>query len=288
MQKTWTGNNKIWTAAPSLTTSSGAQAKYYDEAQRTWYKQDYLGTEGLSEYAACCLLNGTDLAHASYLPCRFRMGNRTVTGCRTKHFLQTGECLFSSHRLIKTYTGIDIEKALVPMSVKERIRFFVDTLVDITGYADFGRYLTKLLQLDAVIKNDDRHFNNISFVRTADGCYVPAPVFDNGGAFLSDQYTYGEELDYNEVLYQMQQVQAKPFSRDFDEQLDACEELYPAELTLNRDAPIDFAMLGTFYTEKDINKVRVLLAQAQRKYPYLFAGRSTLREREAPEQMVLE
>ena len=260
------------------TSSNGAQLKFYNKEDHMWYKQDYMGTEGLSEYAASMLLSGSNVPYVKYMPCKFLIEKRNVIGCKSENFLKQGEQLISTHKLIKIHYGIDIEKLIVPMSIEDKIQTYVDKVVSVTGYEDFGSYLTKILQLDAVTKNDDRHFNNISFILDKEGNYRPAPIFDNGGAFLSDQYTYGENLQYDEVLMQMDKVTAKPFSRDFDEQMDVCEKLYPAKLILNKKPHIDVDMLSKFYALPEVEKIQIILNQSIGKYQYLFQETKELTE----------
>ena len=254
------------------TASDGAQQKIFKLSENTWYKQDYLGTEGLSECAVSQLLAWSGVPYVSYLPSRFFITNKEVVGAKSENFLTEGESLISAHRLLKKKFGFDIEKAIVPMDIEEKIRFFVDKVIETTGYEDFGVYLTNMLQLDAVTKNDDRHFNNISFIMGKNGKFRPAPIYDNGGAFLSDQYTYGYNLSYEQTISSMDKVKAKPFSADFDEQLDACEKLYPSTLHLQKDLQLDEKLLD-MYDIRDIEKVYIILRQSQRKYRYLFSDR---------------
>ena len=252
-------------------SSSGMQSKMFDFASNMWYKQDYLGTEGLSEYVASKLLENSGMEHVAYEPCKFMMGNREVIGCKSENFLKPGERLISSYELLESEFHIDIAKEISHIEdVKDRIKFFVDKVVEATGYIEFGSYLTGLLRLDAVTKNDDRHFNNISLIRNEKGEYRTAPVYDNGGAFLSDKYTYGEHLSEERLLDEMNNVIAKPFSKNFDEQLDACESLYYSNLVFNKDVLLDENMLNQYYDKADIDTVKTMLAQAQRKYSYLF------------------
>ena len=252
-------------------SSSGMQSKMFDFASNMWYKQDYLGTEGLSEYVASKLLENSGMKHVAYEPCKFMMGNREVIGCKSENFLKPGERLISSYELLESEFHIDIAKEISHIEdVKDRIKFFVDKVVEATGYIGFGSYLTDLLRLDAVTKNDDRHFNNISLIRNEKGEYRIAPVYDNGGAFLSDKYTYGEHLSEERLLDEMNNVIAKPFSKNFDEQLDACESLYYSNLVFNKDILLDENMLNQYYDKADIDTVKIMLAQAQRKYSYLF------------------
>lgn len=251
--------------------ASGMQSKRYDRDENIWYKQDYLGTEGLSEYAASMLLQESSVPHVVYNPCSFMMGNREVIGCKSDNFLNDGERLVSIYELIEQELHIDITKEISHMEdVEDRIKFFVDTVVNLTGYEKFGEYLTNLLQLDAVTKNDDRHFNNISFIQDQEGNYRPAPIYDNGSAFLSDKYTYGENLTEDQIIKEMDGVLAKPFSLDFDEQLDICEKLYPSTIQLKKNVVLDDKMLSKYYREEDIVVVKEIISQAQRKYSYLF------------------
>ena len=188
-------------------SSSGMQSKMFDFASNMWYKQDYLGTEGLSEYVASKLLENSGMEHVAYEPCKFMMGNREVIGCKSENFLKPGERLISSYELLESEFHIDIAKEISHIEdVKDRIKFFVDKVVEATGCMEFGSYLTGLLRLDAVTKNDDRHFNNISLIRNEKGEYRIAPVYDNGGAFLSDKYTYGEHLSEDRLLDEMNNV----------------------------------------------------------------------------------
>lgn len=251
--------------------ASGMQSKVFDQTENVWYKQDYLGTEGLSEYVASKLLEGSEVEYTSYIPCQFMMGNREVTGCKSENFLKLGERLVSTYELLENEYHIDITKEVAHIEdIGDRIKFFVDKVVEASGYEEFGSYLSGLLRLDAVTKNDDRHFNNISLIRNEKGEYRPAPIYDNGGAFLSDKYTYGEHLTEDQVLCEMDRVMAKPFSMDFDEQLDACEALYPCKLTFNKNAEIDEDMLSHYYDKDDIDTVKTMVVQAQRKYSYMF------------------
>lgn len=253
------------------TMSSGMQSKFYNPSTDTWYKQDYLGHEGLSEYVASKLMEGGSVPHVDYEPCRFMMGNKEVTGCRSQNFLAPGERLVSTYELLEKELGIDIadETATIP-DVQNRIRNFVDKVVEVSGCKEFGSYLTAMLRLDAFTKNDDRHFNNISLIQDKDGNYRPAPIYDNGAAFLSDQYMYGENYNETQIIHEMDGVMAKPFSTDFDEQLDACESLYPSDFKLNK-AVLDRDLMSSLYKAHEVATVMEVLAQSQRKYSYMLA-----------------
>lgn len=254
------------------TMSSGMQSKFYEPSTDMWYKQDYLGHEGLAEYVASRLLEGSGVPHVLYEPCRFMMGNKEVTGCCSQNFLAPGERLVSTYELLEKELGIDIadETAQIP-DVKDRIYNFVEKVVEVSGCKEFGSYLTAMLRLDAFTKNDDRHFNNISLIQDRDGNYRPAPIYDNGAAFLSDQYSYGENYNETQVIHEMDGVLAKPFSTDFDEQLDACESLYPSDFKLNKDVYLDEGLMHSLYKAHEVDTVMEVLAQSKRKYSYMLA-----------------
>ena len=252
-------------------SSAGMQQKYFDDETGFWYKEDYLGTEGLSEYAATLLLKDCGIPHAEYEVCEFYLGKRKVTGCRSKDFLKEGEILKTTFSLFKEFRGIDIAAKIAGCSVIDKVKFFVDGIVDITGIENFGNYMSDILQFDAITKNDDRHFRNICVI-TNDGVHFkPAPIFDNGGAFLADKYTYGDCYSGNELYRTLNMVQAKPFSTDFDEQLEACEKIYGASsLKLARIKESDFLPVRKLYSEADIARVYAIIKEAERKYSFAF------------------
>lgn len=73
---------------------------------------------------------------------------------------------------------------------------------------------------------EDRHFHNLAIIQQKDGSYRKCPVFDNGAALFSDiRGDYPLDMDLAQCF---EQIKAKPFSRSFDEQLDACEALIKA------------------------------------------------------------
>ena len=71
----------------------------------------------------------------------------------------------------------------------------------------------------------------------------------------------------------MQEVRAKTISRDFDEQLDAAEELFGQQVRFfftGKD--IEQALENEQYYPADIKRrVETILRQQRRKYAYLFS-----------------
>lgn len=77
-------------------------------------------------------------------------------------------------------------------------------------YGTYGCILDLILILDYMVLNEDRHFGNFGMIRSANtGKFIkPAPVFDTGSS-----------LFHNSVVTDREIVRAKPFSRNFDEQI---------------------------------------------------------------------
>lgn len=254
-----------------ICSNDGMQQKFYDEKSNYWYKEDYLGTEGLSEHITSILLENSDLPHVEYKACQFEMGQKEVIGCKSKNFLKENERLVSAYELFEKYKNIDIAKKIAGQPVTDKIKYFVENVIEITGIHDFGQYLTKMLQLDAVTKNEDRHFKNICFIVDENNQFRVCPVFDNGAAFLSDKYTYGPLSKVTDD--KLKSVEAKPFSTDFDEQLDACESLYPANINLKQMKEISLyskELLTSLYGDEEVEACIDLIRDAERKYAYLF------------------
>lgn len=116
--------------------------------------------------------------------------------------------------------------------MKEKIKYIVD-LVSIKG---FPEYLTAMLEFDSLILNEDRHFHNILLFRKSDNSFEITPIFDNGAAFLSD---IRNDYPLNHGIYGMiASVKSKPFTTNFDKQVEACRELYGSQLRISKDLDI--------------------------------------------------
>lgn len=148
----------------------------------------------------------------------------------------------------------------------------VGTVEDITGISGFGKYLTAMLELDAFFLNEDRHTNNIAVIynKRTDG-YRVCEYFDQGLALLADtmvDFPLGiavEEL--------MGSVEAKPFARNFDEQMDAAEELYGQQLFFTfqmKDMLKILEQRRKMYSEEICGRVEKILRYQIRKYNFFF------------------
>ena len=132
-------------------------------------------------------------------------------------------------------------------------------------------YLTAMLEIDAFFMNEDRHTNNIAVIyNEKTQKYELSPFFDQGLCMFADinqDYPIDQSLEYC-----LEKIEAKPFSSDFDIQLDAAEELYGIQIGFQftfKDIQIYLQKNSENYPREVIRRVEQLLRGQMRKYGYL-------------------
>lgn len=262
-------------------SSKGNQLKW--EQDGWWYKADAFGYESLAEVVVSHLLQKSNLTETViYEPVMICYKDRMYRGCRSQNFRGEKEELIPLERLARSYTSFGLAKQMAHMTeVKDRIRYAQELVRNVTGLENFGEYLTKMLEIDAFFLNEDRHTNNIALLYdTAKREYRICPFFDMGLSLFSDtREAYPLSLDYEECC---KKITAKPFHRDFDEQLNAANELYGCylkfDLAANRidrvTEEIEEKYRGGqeegWYTGEEIMRVKSVLRYQARKYEYMF------------------
>lgn len=220
-----------------ISSSKGNQIKMIDD--NSWYKIDYLGYEGLAEFLVSKLLAYTNITeYVKYDITKISLNDNIYIGCRSKNFLKEDEEIVTADRLFKSFEGISAAEFVEKEeSIVGRISSFVEKVEEITGIKNYGPELTRILEWDGFVLNDDRHFNNIAFICNLKTRKIKAcALFDSGAAFLSDT-RYDYPLNKN-VYGLISSVKSKPFSEDFDKQIAACEELYGAQLEIDKNISI--------------------------------------------------
>lgn len=253
-------------------SSKGNQLKGRDGDY--WYKADYMGYEGLSEYMVSHLLEYSNLnKFVSYDMVRIVSCEKQYNGCRSAHFLGQDENIVTLEHLYRQFTGQGLSQRLAQIrEARDKIRWMVGTVEDITGISGFGKYLTAMLELDAFFLNEDRHTNNIAVIynKRTDG-YRVCEYFDHGLALLADTM-----VDFplgSAVEELMGSVEAKPFARNFDEQMDAAEKLYGQQLFFTfqmKDMLKILEQSRKMYSEEICGRVEKILRYQIRKYNYFF------------------
>lgn len=252
-------------------SSKGNQLKW--KRGEYWYKADHMGYEGLTEVVISKLLEHSNVAYyVKYEPVLLQYKGREYAGCKSPNFLRDDEELVTAEHLFRQYTGESLAKKLGQIAdVKERILYMVENVERYTGLKDFGKYMQTLLALDAFFLNEDRHTNNIAVIYEPDKeKYRLSPVFDNGLALFSDTATdFPLEKTMEECF---SAIEGKPFSRDFDEQLDAGEMLYGCNVKFcfgKKEADNILDACKLHYQGEIIERVRLVLYAQLRKYQYM-------------------
>ncbi len=194
-------------------TSEGTQIKYYKDGY--WYKLDNRGSEGLSEYLVSKLLTFSNLEESEYVLYEQGIINGKA-GCRSRNFLKGDEELVTLYRLYMNEYGQNLAEVTSKMdTMEERIAYVTDFVwescdIDITSY--FSRVFT----LDALVLNEDRHFNNLALILKGSR-FAPAPLFDHGVSLLTANQSINMRLSMDENV---KRVVARPFSGSFEKMRD--------------------------------------------------------------------
>ena len=168
-------------------SSKGNQLKF--RLGDIWYKTDYLGYEGLAEYVVSKLLALSDLRPDEYVDYEteeIEYNGQIFHACRSKDFTN-GWNLITLERLFQNMYGYGLNRIIFRTPDHEdRLRILVEQVERTTGIKDFGIYMSKLLTIDSVFLNEDRHTHNIAVLTNGAGDFRLAPLFDNGACLLSD------------------------------------------------------------------------------------------------------
>lgn len=253
-------------------SSKGNQLKWLKG--KTWYKADYTGYEGMTEYIVSNLLKSSSLKETEYI-CynteEIHYGHVKYLGCSSNNFLPERWQLITLERLFQSFYGESLNKSIYRIeNVESRIQFLVEQTIRITGLEDFGGYMSKLLTIDAFFLNEDRHTHNIAVLMDNEGKYHYCPVFDNGAGLMSDT-TMDYPMDI-EIEKLMGSVTSKTFCQDFDEQLDAVEKLYGQHIKFYfKEKDVRLLLESESCYSKEIKeRIMYIILEQRRKYSYLF------------------
>ncbi len=81
--------------------------------------------------------------------------------------------------------------------ISARLEYLVEQVERITGLRGFGKYMNKLLTVDAFFLNEDRHMHNIAVLMNGEGMFDYCPIFDNGARLLANT-SFDYSLDASE------------------------------------------------------------------------------------------
>lgn len=240
------------------TSSKGNQEKWYDNTTDRWYKVDQFGYEALAETLVSEVLEksnircDTPFQFVNYSMERLLVHGRERTGCSSRNFLREGESIITVSRLLSQYLEKPLNETFGKMSSdKNRIKFLVETVAEITGLEEFSQYLTLLFEIDSLFLNDDRHLNNIAVIEK-DGKFSYCPIFDNGAALLSNTQYSPMDIEPKGL---MRDLVARPFHMSFNRQRNTMVSLYGSQLQMPKLSRIDIDTilepLLQYYPERD-------------------------------------
>ena len=253
-------------------SSKGNQLKF--KRDNIWYKADYLGYEGLVEYAVSKLLKYSTLDKNEYVDYeleQFTYNESILNGCISLDFTKNYN-LITLERLFKNTYGYGLNKIIysTPDHI-DRLRILVEQVERTTGIKNFGVYMNKMLTIDALFLNEDRHTHNIAVLTNNIGDFKLAPIFDNGAGLMSDT-----RLEYplsGDVIKMIDRVKSKTISDSFEEQMSISEQLYGYNIHFNfgYNEVKNIADKAEIYDRDIRSRVIEIIMQMRRRYEYLFS-----------------
>lgn len=264
--------------------NKGRQDKWH--VSGNWYKADH-AYEGLAEVIASDMLKKSNIdCFFDCKPVGIAIGNAIHSGCISPNGLMKNERLVTAYDLLNA-AGSPYAKRIDNITEwstpTESMRTFVEEIEKYTGIENFGQYLTKMLEFDAILLNDDRHMSNICVIRDKENqTYSPGPVFDHGHAFG----LWRARL-IRPVEQLKEETESVPFSRSFDAQMHVAEKLYGGQqlkLTYSaEDLEKSLRKCEEYYQQDVINYVKDVALIQMDQYRDYFYGK----EREIWERQIL-
>lgn len=210
---------------PYSSTSKGNQLKW--KKDNIWYKANFLGYENVAEVVVsllCSCIEDLDFIEYNLDKVFYKYNEYNV--CTSKDFLVESELITFSHLL--NQVGITSKKfnKLPPASRLSSV-LKLDTFIP---RSELCSYLNKVIYLDALILNEDRHLNNLALLKDSFGIYKVSPIFDNGLSLLSDtrEYSFNRSLIENII-----DVKSKPLIEKFSTQIRLMDTLNAKPLILD-------------------------------------------------------
>ena len=171
------------------TSRLGYQTKLTSPNGGYWYKEDFRGGEALAEVLVSTFLKSCNyLGFKDFVPYDFKYtapNSVDLRTCVSLNFLQKGEQFISFKDLL----------SLVHPPTENLVGFdskldFIDSVFQQTVGQSFREELLRLLTLDVMFRNTDRHLSNFGIILTPNGSIRFAPIFDNGLALGVSEGAY--------------------------------------------------------------------------------------------------
>lgn len=257
------------------TSSKGNQEKWRENG--VWYKLDQFGYEALAEVMTSRILEQSNIEKDTpFTFVRYEMQPVKVhgferTACVSRNFLQSGQSILTVNALFRQLSATPLIKQLGKLtSDKKRMAYLASAVSEMTGLANFDKYLALLFEIDALILNDDRHLNNIA-VLEKDGKFSYCPIFDNGAGLLSNMQILRADVEPKGL---MKSLTASPFQMTFNRSLSTSRALFGSVLKIPqysmRELNIMLSALLPYYPQRDhgiiADRVTACITQRQKHY----------------------
>lgn len=171
------------------TASAGYQPKYTSPNGGYWYKEDLKGGEAFAEVLISTFLRSCNyMTSKDFVPYDFKyskLSSIDLNTCVSPNFLQKEEQFISFKDLL----------SLVHPPTENLVGFdskldYIDSVFQQTVGQSFGEEMLRLLTLDVMFRNTDRHLSNFGIILASNGSIRFAPIFDNGLALGVSEGAY--------------------------------------------------------------------------------------------------
>ena len=166
----------------------GAQKKWV-YLNRTWFKEDLIGGEAMAEtlvsvfLESCVRINGSANSRKGFA--RYWLSSSDNGLCSSSNFLKEDESFIPLYDAIRALKPKEQEF----MNFEGKLEYLDSVYEGVLGYS-CKRWLLKVLTLDVMFRNTDRHLSNLGFVADRQGNLRIAPIFDNGLALGVSEGAY--------------------------------------------------------------------------------------------------
>ena len=172
-----------------IQSTQGYQPKWTSSDGQFWYKADLRGGEALSEVLVSTFLSScTNLTTFDFVPYTFNYTSDDsidLKTCVSPNFLQEGERFV----LFKDLLSL-VSPPTQPLVGFDSKLDFIDSIFQQTVGQSFRFELLRLLTLDVMFRNTDRHLSNFGIILAPNGTARFAPIFDNGLALGVSEGAY--------------------------------------------------------------------------------------------------
>lgn len=173
------------------TSKLGYQQKYTSPKGGYWYKEDLKGGEAFAEVLISTFLRSCNYMNSKdFVPYDFKYSKPSsidLNTCVSLNFLQKGEQFISFKDLLSQVSPLT--EKLVGFDSKLD---YIDSVFQQTVGQSFREEMLRLLTLDVMFRNTDRHLSNFGIISGSNEFIRFAPIFDNGLALGVSEGAYFE------------------------------------------------------------------------------------------------